>query len=114
MFVKIQEGGYSNGQWVTDKMIRDGKSSNATIPASLKAGNYVLRHDAIALHGARNHDSQQYPQCVNIKVTGGGNSVPTGGVPGTRLYNPNEPGLIFDLYTKFTSYPIPGPKVWRG
>jgi cellulase len=112
-FIKIQEGGYSNGQWETDRMLKAGKISNATIPSNLKPGNYVLRHEAIALHGARNSDSQQYPQCINIRVTGSGNAVVAEGILGTKLYQPKEPGLVFDLYTKFSNYPMPGPKVWR-
>jgi hypothetical protein len=112
-FVKIQEGGYTNGQWETDRMLKAGKISSALIPSNLKPGNYVLRHEAIALHGARNSDSQQYPQCINIKVTGSGTQAVVGGVAGTKLYQPKEPGLVFDLYGKFTSYPIPGPKVWK-
>jgi hypothetical protein len=112
-FVKIGERGYlGSKKWATDAIVGGGTSS-ISIPASLKAGNYVLRHESIALHGARNIDAQFYPQCINLKVTGSGNAVPSNGVPGTRLYQTKEPGLVFDLYTSYSRYPIPGPKMWR-
>jgi hypothetical protein len=94
--------------------MKSGKISNATIPSALKAGNYVLRHEMIALHGAQNGDAQFYPQCVNIKVTGSGTAVPKNGVPGTKIYGQKDAGLNFNLYQKqITTYPIPGPPVWK-
>jgi hypothetical protein len=113
-FVKIDESGYLGGRrWATDSIVGGGTSS-IRIPSSLKPGQYILRHESIALHGARNVDAQFYPQCINLRVTGSGNSFPGNGVPGTRLYQTKEPGLVFDLYTNYTRYPIPGPKLWRG
>jgi cellulase len=89
--------------------------SYATIPATLKAGNYVLRHELIALHGAWNNDAQFYPQCINLNITGPGQAVLTGGVSGIKLYQSRDPGLVFDLYSKkVESYPFPGPEIWRG
>jgi lytic cellulose monooxygenase (C1-hydroxylating) len=114
-WTKIEESGFDGGKWATDVMLSNGKRSYVRIPQGLKAGNYVLRHEAIALHGARNQDAQFYPQCINLKVTGSGSAVPNNGVPGVALYGAREPGLIFDLYgQKYTSYPIPGPKPWTG
>ncbi|KAF2667351.1 glycoside hydrolase [Microthyrium microscopicum] len=113
-FVKIAEGGFRNGVWASDAMMKRGNVATAVIPASLKAGNYVIRHEIIALHGGGQGQAQLYPQCANIKVTGGGSSAISGGVPGSRLYSPNDGGIHFDLYKKFTSYPIPGPKLWTG
>jgi cellulase len=74
---------------------------------------YVLRHELIALHGAQNGDAQFYPQCINLEVTGSGSSIPLGGTIGTKLYAPKDPGVVFNLYTKFTTYPLPGPKLWK-
>lgn len=80
-----------------------------TIPANLKPGNYVLRHEIIALHSASNADgAQNYPQCVNLKVTGSGTEQPEGTL-GTALYSADDEGINFNLYTTFDSYPIPGP-----
>jgi lytic cellulose monooxygenase (C1-hydroxylating) len=75
----------------------------------------VIRHEIIALHGAQNVDgAQNYPQCLNLKVTGSGSVTPTSGVAGTSLYTENEDGIIFNLYTSYTTYPYPGPTLWTG
>lgn len=75
----------------------------------------MIRHEIIALHGAQSDNgAQNYPQCLNIKVGGSGTvSVPTG-TAGTSLYKRTDPGILFNLYTTFTSYTIPGPAVWTG
>lgn len=83
------------------------------IPKNLKAGNYVLRHEIIALHGASSDNGAQlYPQCLNIKVSGSGSVAPAGGVAGTSLYKRTDPGILFNVYNNPTSYTIPGPALW--
>lgn len=60
---KIAQAGLSNGKWATDPMPTNNFTSTLTIPAKLAAGNYVLRHEIIALHGASNDNGAQlYPQ----------------------------------------------------
>lgn len=93
-------------------MIANNFTSEVQIPASLKPGNYVLRHEIIALHAAGNpNGAQAYPQCLNIKVGSGGSMALSGGVPATSLYTPTDKGILFSLYGAFSSYPIPGPAV---
>jgi cellulase len=105
----------SPGRWVTDDLIKNAFTSSLTIPRNLKAGNYVLRHEIIALHSASNDNGAQfYPQCLNIKVTGSGTAAPSGGVAGTSLYTRNDPGVKFNVYTNPSTYPFPGPSVWTG
>lgn len=83
------------------------------LPAKLAPGNYVIRHEIIALHGGQNDNGAQlYPQCLNFKVGGSGNVAPSGGVPGTSLYKRDEAGIRFNVYTNPTSYPFPGPQLW--
>jgi Auxiliary Activity family 9 (formerly GH61) len=45
-----------------------------TIPAALKPGNYLIRHEIIALHIA--NKPQWYPQCAHLTVTGSGTESP--------------------------------------
>lgn len=45
-----------------------------SIPRGLKAGNYLIRHEIIALHIA--HRPQFYPQCAHLVVGGKGKEVP--------------------------------------
>jgi len=113
-FVKLAQGAWKSGndpgQWVTDDLIRSNNSWTVTIPQDLKAGNYVIRHEIIALHAAgQSNGAQAYPQCINFKVEGSGSRDITGGVPATSFYKANDPGIVFNLYSKFTGYTIPGP-----
>jgi hypothetical protein len=85
------------------------------IPAGLAPGNYVLRHEIIALHSAGSaNGAQAYPQCLNIKVGGSGSKALPAGTPATKFYTAKDPGILFSLYSSFSSYPIPGPSVWSG
>ncbi|KAF2268069.1 glycoside hydrolase [Lojkania enalia] len=118
-WTKISQGALitpgGTGTWVTDELIRNNFTSTMTIPRNLKAGNYVIRHEIIALHGGQNDNgAQNYPQCINFKIGGSGSVAPPAGVAGTALYKRNEPGIIFNLYTNPTSYTYPGPTVWTG
>jgi len=50
------------------------------VPYDLKAGEYVLRHEILALHGGWDtNGAQVYPQCINLGVTGRGNTEIKGG-----------------------------------
>lgn len=116
-FAKIAEAGVVDGAeapgtWATDDLMADGNSWTVTIPESLAPGNYVLRHEIIALHSAgQAGGAQSYPQCINLEVTGSGSASPEG-VPATEFYTEDDPGILFDLYTAPIEYTIPGPALW--
>lgn len=112
-WTKIQEGAWKSGNnpgaWVTDDLVKNNFSWDLTIP-NLAPGNYVLRHEIIALHaGGQPNGAQAYPQCINIVVSGSGTQKLSGGVPATSFYKPSDAGIQFNLFTKFTGYTIPGP-----
>lgn len=68
----------------------------------------------IALHSAGSADgAQNYPQCINLEVTGGGPDVPAGTL-GESLYTETDPGILVNIYTTGLSYTIPGPTLWSG
>ncbi|KAF4216716.1 hypothetical protein CNMCM8980_007291 [Aspergillus fumigatiaffinis] len=117
-FVKIAarglvDGSSPPGKWADDEMIANNNTATVTIPASYAPGNYVLRHEIIALHSAGNlNGAQNYPQCFNIKITGGG-SAQGSGTAGTSLYKNTDPGIKFDIYSGLSGgYPIPGPALF--
>ncbi|KAK2027176.1 hypothetical protein LX32DRAFT_674308 [Colletotrichum zoysiae] len=118
-FFKISAGGVidmslSNGKWADDVLIGNGFTWTLQIPANLAPGNYVLRHEIIALHSGGNpNGAQAYPQCFNLQVTGGGSLSPAG-VKGTSLYKANDPGVLFNIYTSPLVYPMPGPTLVAG
>ncbi|CAG8280008.1 unnamed protein product [Penicillium salamii] len=118
-FFKIDEAGLiddSNvpGTWASDNLISANNSWTVTIPSSIAAGNYVLRHEIIALHSAgETNGAQNYPQCLNLKVTGGGSDSPSG-TKGTALYKNTDAGIKVNIYTSMDSYEIPGPALYSG
>ncbi|KAH7108703.1 glycoside hydrolase [Dendryphion nanum] len=129
-FVKIAEKGwindstYQEGYWAADELRDDDNSWNIVIPAGLQAGEYVLRHEIIALHvahlgtGAYSPEGAEfYPQCISLNVQGDGTKVITGGQGAKTLYVGNEPGIqIGHLHdtSDHSDYIIPGPAVWAG
>ena len=93
-------------------MIANNNTWAVQIPSSLKDGDYVLRTELIALHQAGTVEgAQNYPQCVNLRVTGGGNQALSGGQPATSLYKPSDPGIVFHIAAQLSRYPVPGPPV---
>lgn len=111
-WVKIDAEGYNNG-WASDKLIANNLTWSVPVPSTLASGNYVFRHEIIALHSASNaNGAQNYPQCVNIEITGGGSDNPEGTV-GTALYTPKDKGILFNPYTTISSYEIPGPALYK-
>ncbi|KZV70368.1 lytic polysaccharide monooxygenase [Peniophora sp. CONT] len=119
VWFKIDEAGYtsSDGKWAaTDVLINQNSTWPITIPANLKAGQYIMRHEIIALHQAGSYPGAEfYPGCYQLEVTGSGTALPTEGLvsfPGA--YTSSDAGIVFNIYTDFDSYPIPGPAVWDG
>ncbi|KAI5804824.1 glycoside hydrolase family 61 protein [Peziza echinospora] len=97
---------------------------NVTIPASLKKGNYILRHEILSLHSAYAYPGiQAYPSCIQLSLKSKGTSSgPTSkiSIPGPNYMTPTSPGTVFSIYDGTgspytqTTYPIPGPAVWLG
>ncbi|KAL8750522.1 MAG: hypothetical protein Q9199_007006, partial [Rusavskia elegans] len=103
------------GNWASDKLIAANNSWTVTIPKNVAPGNYVLRHELIALHSANNKDgAQNYPQCINLKVTGSGTDKLASGTPGMELYKPDDAGIFVNIYDTLTNYTIPGPELYSG
>ncbi|KAG4442967.1 hypothetical protein IFR05_001580 [Cadophora sp. M221] len=111
-FFKIDEKGLENGSWASDELMNNNASWAVTIPATIAPGNYVLRHEIIALHGGGSvNGAQLYPFCLNLEVTGTGTDVPVGTL-GTALYKEDDPGILVNIYVDDLNYIIPGPAVY--
>jgi len=119
---KIDEAGLlsgtvGKGEWGGAKMVADNSSWTSTIPPSLKAGNYLLRHEMIALHSP---PAQFYPECAQVQVTGAGTAQPPASARATipGVYKMSDPAVSIVVYSneaqKMSTYTIPGPKVWTG
>ncbi|OLN92290.1 Polysaccharide monooxygenase Cel61a 1 [Colletotrichum chlorophyti] len=110
-FFKIAQKGLTGGSWAADELIENDLTWDITIPGDIAAGNYVLRHEIIALHSAgQENGAQFYPQCINLEVSGGGSANPAG-VAGTSLYKATDPGVLFDIYNG-KEYTVPGPALY--
>lgn len=118
-FFKIDQHGLIDdstppGNWATDQLIANNNSFSVTIPRSIPSGNYVMRHELIGLHSALNADgAQNYPQCINLAVSGGGSASPAT-EPATSFYHSNDPGILINIYQALSSYVIPGPALFSG
>ena len=92
-----------------------GGVANASLPKTLAAGNYLVRHEIIALHLANSFGGAEfYPACAQIRVGGSGTGAPTPdelvSIPGA--YSDNDPG-IFDpnIFNASAPYVFPGPAI---
>lgn len=113
-WVKIYEDGYNNGQWAVERLRANTGRHAITVP-DIIPGTYLLRAEIIALHEAFfKGGAQFYMECVQIQVTSPGSKTLPSGVSIPGAYHADDPGVFFNLYNGFTSYPIPGPPVWDG
>ncbi|KAK0610709.1 glycosyl hydrolase family 61-domain-containing protein [Bombardia bombarda] len=120
IWTKIAEEGYdkTTNRWATEKLASNKGKKDFTLPANLKAGKYLIRQEIIALHEAdrafkndKARGAQFYPSCVQFEVTGSGSAVPSENFDFNTGYTYSDPGILFDLYSSFSSYPVPGPKI---
>ncbi|KAK0712843.1 glycoside hydrolase family 61 protein [Lasiosphaeria miniovina] len=86
-----------------------------TIPASLRPGLYMIRHEILSIH--IEDKPQFYPECGYLNVTGTGAAFPPRDMlkkfPGA--YDANDPSIKIDIYaSNATTYIIPGGPVWNG
>jgi hypothetical protein len=92
-----------------------GGVANASLPKTLAAGNYLLRHEIIALHLANSLGGAEfYPACAQIKVGGSETGAPTPdelvSIPGA--YSDNDPGIFdLDIFNTSAPYVFPGPPI---
>ena len=112
--VGLVDGSEVPGTWGDDQLIKNNNSWMVEIPKSIAPGNYDLRHELMVLHGAQTEGgAQDYPQCFNLKVTGGGSDKPKGTL-GTELYKPKGDGIVVNIYSSLSSYQVPGPTMYSG
>jgi hypothetical protein len=84
------------------------------VPEGIEDGEYLIRAEHIGLHGAHGGQAEFYYGCAQVKVTGGGNLVPTDTVKIPGVYKVNDPEVNFSVWGNPNPYPEqgPGPKVF--
>ncbi|KIY72566.1 lytic polysaccharide monooxygenase [Cylindrobasidium torrendii FP15055 ss-10] len=116
VWFKIDEAGLEDGVWAApDGLAATNSVYTVTIPEALAPGQYIIRHEIIALHSAYEYPGAQvYPSCAQVEVTGSGTGTPTDLVAFPGAYDGDTPGIVFDVYNSNSTYTIPGPAVWSG
>ncbi|KAG8935048.1 Esterase/lipase/thioesterase [Tulasnella sp. 417] len=122
VWFKVAEAGLdtSTNTWAAIKLIADGNKYSFTIPSTLAPGQYIIRHEIIALHSSYTYPgAQSYPSCIQIEVTGSGTVTPSGSklVAFPGAYGSTTAGLVWPLWNPNNlqtgvSYPIPGPALY--
>ncbi|KAJ7175861.1 glycosyl hydrolase family 61-domain-containing protein [Mycena filopes] len=115
MWFKIQQIGRDNtGQWAQAEM-NTGAPATLSLPSNLAAGNYLMRHEIIALqNGVSQGGAEFYASCTQLQVGGSGTGAPTSGelvkIPGA--YSATDPGILVDVYSNPSApYTFPGPPI---
>jgi len=110
VWFKIDEAGLTNGQWATSKLIAQGDSWTVSIPSGLKAGQYLIRLEILALHSAG--APQFYPSCSQLNVNGSGSDVPGKSdlvaIPG--VYANAGQAIYGDIWESPKTWPLAGPR----
>ncbi|KAJ2657898.1 hypothetical protein IWW48_004296 [Coemansia sp. RSA 1200] len=120
VWFKIFELGYNpdTKDWCIDVFNRQNGKLDIEIPADIKQGGYLVRTEVIALHEAerqygddKDAGAQYYPNCAQVYIIGNGTAEPKGvAIPG--VYEKSQPGIHFNLWNGYKSYPIPGPELY--
>ncbi|EWC46811.1 hypothetical protein DRE_04056 [Drechslerella stenobrocha 248] len=110
---KIYEDGLdvATNTWAVDKFVAAKGYVDFKLPSCIPPGNYLLRGELLALHGASGTGGAQfYMSCAQINVIGGGNAnPPTVNFPGA--YSATDPGILVNIYyPPLSTYVIPGPR----
>ncbi|KAI0396272.1 glycoside hydrolase [Xylariaceae sp. FL0594] len=113
---KIDEQDYVGGKWANEIMEAVNMTHTFKLPSNLKSGEYLLRSEMLALHGAMQKGGAQfYIGCAQLAITGGsgsGNCSPKISLPGA--YKADDANIyIPNFYYGFdpTTYKAPGGAV---
>ncbi|KAF1836885.1 hypothetical protein BDW02DRAFT_492644 [Decorospora gaudefroyi] len=112
---KIDELDYEDGQWANEIMGTQNMTRTFRLPVGLQSGEYLLRSEMLALHGAQTVGGAQfYVGCAQLKVTGTGTGACTPSISLPGAYAAEDENIyIPDVYNGFdpTTYSAPGGPV---
>ncbi|RKU49185.1 hypothetical protein DL546_008836 [Coniochaeta pulveracea] len=102
--------------WDIAKLVGGNKGWTSTIPQGLAPGNYLIRHELIALHQANN--PQFYAECAQIQVGGSGTASPDASykaaIPGYCNDSDANIKVPINNHAIAQTYTVPGPPVFKG
>lgn len=113
-FFKIQQTGQVGKGWAVAKLMTLGTKYTVAIPKGLENGDYIMRHEIIALHLADSKGGAEfYTSCFQLRVTGGTGTIKPSGAQLAKFpgaYTATNAGIytpkVFDSGFKYT---FPGP-----
>ncbi|KAF9269749.1 hypothetical protein L218DRAFT_890571 [Marasmius fiardii PR-910] len=113
---KIQQvGRKSKGQEWAQADLMKGAVATIKLPSTIAPGNYLIRHEIIALHLAENEGGAEfYPGCAQLTVGGNQNGRPTDDETVTfpGAYSDTDPGiLVKNAFDANADYDFPGPAI---
>lgn len=93
--------------------IMQGDSVTVSIPQDISPGDYLIRHEIIALHLATSVGGAEfYPSCTQVRVGGSGTGQPQSTVLFPGAYSDTDPGIYApDIYNPGFNYTFPGGPV---
>ncbi|KAI0631543.1 glycosyl hydrolase family 61-domain-containing protein [Trametes polyzona] len=105
---KVEPGTGQSSNWYQADLTT-GKPYSVRLPEDLKAGQYLIRNEPIALQNAQSPGKAEfYPSCTQLDIGGDDDGVPDTTVSFPGAYNENDPGLLVDVYTPGLVYRFPG------
>ncbi|EPS44617.1 hypothetical protein H072_1425 [Dactylellina haptotyla CBS 200.50] len=109
---KVDEAGLLGpNNWATDRLMQQGYEWRIQLPKNIKSGQYLMRHELIALmNAAQPNGAQIYPHCMNVDIAGGTAQSNPAGVSIQQMYTNQHPGLLVNI-GRIQNYKIPGPPV---
>lgn len=115
-FFKVHQEGQEGKKWYLERLMKVGTTMSVPIPKELEDGDYIMRHEIIALHLAdKKGGAEFYSSCFQLKVTGGTGTAKTTASETVRFpgaYSATDPGIytpkVFDSGFK---YQFPGPAI---
>ncbi|CAE6522689.1 unnamed protein product [Rhizoctonia solani] len=115
-FFKVHQEGQEGKKWYLERFMKLGTTMSVPIPKELEDGDYIMRHEIIALHLAdKKGGAEFYTSCFQLKVTGGSGTAKTSASETARFpgaYTASDPGIyvpkVFDTGFK---YKFPGPAI---
>lgn len=102
-----------NGEWVQQD-IMNGQVASVQLPSNLAPGNYLIRHEIIALHLSSDYGGAEfYPSCSQIRVGGNGNGRPSPNelVTFPGAYSDTDSGILLNAFDNNAVYNFPGPAI---
>ncbi|KAF8134797.1 glycosyl hydrolase family 61-domain-containing protein [Mycena galopus ATCC 62051] len=114
MWFKIEQVGRVSTGWA-QALLNSGAPANLSLPSNLAPGNYLMRHEIIALQNAVSKGGAEfYASCSQLSVGGSETGAPTSSdlvkLPGA--YSATDPGILVDVYSNPDApYTFPGPAI---